>query len=323
MALLLLSERPEDIRFGQVLSYHNGIPCVTIQTIAKLSEALKKNSTSIILWDVDHLGALAVNHPFSNELVYKLLKAYSKPEYTFAISTKPLYQMPELSQFPGFNHQILRRFQQMPTKLISQILLATAHSVESSVSIASGLSLFFEAEVKIQKIILSKSPHRALAINAITHVLAILKLPSRLNVVIAQAIDELLMNAIFDAPVKDGHFYRKKQNRSDVFSLDPSEIVELSFAYNTHYVGICVRDLFGSIVKNNLLHYIRKDHVHYQYIPVANAVSAGLGIYGILQTGMSLLYMTTPYKQTDAYLFIPRAKNMQLIRKSFQFWSVI
>jgi hypothetical protein len=158
-------------------------------------------------------------------------------------------------------------------------------------------------------------------------VLRKLGLPSRIASATSQAIDELLMNAIFDAPVdKQGSHSRKREMRNAEFELGVREQVELELGWSDVAIGVRVSDNFGSLTKEELLAFLSKNYQEAAFSPAKaerQEKGSGLGLYGITQSGLSVLFVSKPGVRTEVILIIPRAPDVRQFRSSFRFLSIL
>jgi hypothetical protein len=145
----------------------------------------------------------------------------------------------------------------------------------------------------------------------------------RMATKIAQAADELLLNAIFDAPVqKDGTRYRQIGSRDMDFVIDGGGIT-VSFAEGDHYAAISVTDNFGSLAKEEIMFALKKDFQDRAYVIRPGSGGAGLGLNSIVQSGLSVILLTRPQLRTEAVILFPKARTYKEFKSSFSFFGVI
>jgi len=317
MGIAVVTTRNEDKNLCTEASKVLSLEGVSIGDAEELTAYLAKDPNSIILWDLDHPEATVPTHPISIQRVSTVLKKHAKLERVLGISDNELTTMPYLANVRIFDHHLFRRELAGSSYLIARLLESIL------IGIPAGIERFFQEGVKVQKLALESSAQRKTLVEAVNKTLEKTSLPSRLNILISQYTDELLMNAIFDAPRKDGVFYKKNSDRTSDFVLDPLETVALEFAVGQEYLSVCVRDQFGSMTKEAFMKSVWKNFVRDSYKPAQGTPAAGLGIYGILQSGLSLSYICEPGVCTEAYLFAPTVKNIKAMRKSFRFWSAV
>lgn len=100
---------------------------------------------------------------------------------------------------------------------------------------------------------------RARAIQTVLDFAEEAKMRRQVRTAIGQVCEELLMNALYDAPVDDDG----RQIFADVDPHDRRDMatprpVSIRFAATEHNFAIAVRDRFGRLAKNTILSYIEK-----------------------------------------------------------------
>jgi hypothetical protein len=99
--------------------------------------------------------------------------------------------------------------------------------------------------------------------------------------------------------------------------------VQLEIIVSTQYVGVCVTDQFGALDKDVVMRLMSKNYRggsgSKDYVPKGTERGAGLGIYGIVEMGFSLLFVVKPGVRTDAMIFFPITGNFKNFREGFQF----
>src|SRR5262249_40377890 len=131
----------------------------------------------------------------------------------------------------------------------------------------------------------------------------------------------LLMNAIFDAPKdRNATHYRRLTDRRDIFTLSAKELVTIEMGIAPEYVGIAATDQFGSPSREQLVAALHKNFHSSDYVPnLAAGQSAGLGLYGIVQSGLSIAMGVVPGECTMSAIFFPRTEFFAELKKSFRF----
>ena len=316
--LLFISERPEDIAFGQTIAGSNGMKFISATTVSEVERLRNEYPDMVVLWDVDHAKAAIAGDPTSVKLVGKALMEALPPDRVFAVSDKPLKETPHLFGIPAFGHHLYRQFNDPAAPISSWLTQACVRDEPF------GLVNYLPPETKIQKLKLSRSGQRASVVGAVQNVFTKKGIPPRLVSLVVQAVDELLMNALFDAPMNaQGERYRRMVTRSDDFELNEVETVNLEMGETERYIAVSVSDRFGSLDKDVVLNFIRKDYSKENYQVQDDSPSAGLGIYAILGSGLSLLFISRYKTRTEVILFFPVVDNFRSFRESFRFFSFI
>lgn len=122
--------------------------------------------------------------------------------------------------------------------------------------------------------------------------------------VIARAVlttaDELIMNAIFNAPRRtDGTPKYAHLNRNDDFDLDPREEVTITYACDGRYIGISVSDNFGSLSREVIFRYLRDSIEGRAATMETKEGGAGLGIHMLSKTVTQLVFNVHPGVRTE------------------------
>jgi hypothetical protein len=96
---------------------------------------------------------------------------------------------------------------------------------------------------------------------------------------IAQVCEELLMNALYDAPVDDdgNQVFAEVDPHARVESMSPRP-VSIRYAATDSQFAVAVRDRFGRLAKGTILSYIKKCLTSAQQID-RKTYGAGLGLY--------------------------------------------
>jgi hypothetical protein len=150
-----------------------------------------------------------------------------------------------------------------------------------------------------------------------------LGISSRISNVIATAVDELLMNAIYDAPQSsDGQQRFSKVRRDTPIELDESSFVEFLVDCDDHYLGVTVVDQFGTLNRKKLFNSLLRGHMNLASKINAEEENAGIGLATTFKQGGSLVYVTRPGKRTEATTFFKLEKSYRDFKNQFRFVSV-
>ncbi len=121
--------------------------------------------------------------------------------------------------------------------------------------------------------------------------------------------EELLMNAIWDANPKHA-----MKPRTTPVDLDPGEEVQLEWAFNGKELAISVKDIFGRLnpeIMDKYVNFIFKTGQTSQHSLSTQQVSAGLGMYMIIQRANLLSVYICQGKLTDVGVVIRLAGKRQ------------
>ncbi len=313
--LLAITNRPEDLSFARNLASSQGLVFKQALTVEAIQQFILENPNTLVLWDVDHPHADNPRDPMYAGAVGVELKRSIRPDRVIAISDKPLSETPYLSTVPAFNHHLFRRYAEPSPKIYARVAMA------SMIPDPFGVAQYLPEGTSVRKITLKRSTQRKAAVEAVESVFLKLGGHPRLATMLAQSCDELLMNAIFSAPVDDsGAHHRAKLKRDSDFELGEREQVTVEMGATDDLLALSVADSFGSIDKNRVLSFIQKD---YQKRAFATEAATGLGLYGIFSSGQSLLFAWKPGKRTEVILVFPIARNLKAFKETFRFFSFV
>jgi len=189
------------------------------------------------------------------------------------------------------------------------------------------LTRFFPENCWKQSLPIRKTSHRPIAVQALEKVLAEKQVTKRLACLIANAADELLLNAIYEAPVllrhegdiKKEFRYQKTFDRSKDMELKERERITLELATTDQYLGVLVRDQWGSMppqVLNGLFDFEGEDAQPDPRKPARH------GLTSIVGSGISMRIHTVPDHLTEVALFIPTGGTFKEFRGGMRFLSL-
>jgi hypothetical protein len=117
---------------------------------------------------------------------------------------------------------------------------------------------------------------------------------------IEQCVDEMLMNALYDAPVDE----QGKPIFSDIptktrISLRLEQKVVVQFACDGHRFAVSVRDAFGTLERNTVLRYLHKC-LHAEQQIDRKVGGAGLGLYLMVNSSTTVFFNVLPGVATEA-----------------------
>lgn len=183
-----------------------------------------------------------------------------------------------------------------------------------------GLAGFFKSGTQVQTLKLHSTVQKQNAIEAIKNYVIAAKFQKRITALIANAVDELLMNAMFDAPVDTlGKQLYAATPRNTAFSLDGNQVVELQVGYDGTYLGITAIDQYGSLSKQKLISHLSKLYNEDDYKIKTSLAGAGIGLATIYQCGGSLFFSCEAQVRTAVTVFFKKMNSFREFRDQFQF----
>jgi hypothetical protein len=234
------------------------------------------------------------------------------------LSSEDIYEVPYLIGSPIFGSYIRRNYTQTSTvgECYGRILKGTLGER------AFGIENFIKPGTRVQTIRLSHSLQKQEAVDVVRNYLVAVKFQTRMATVIANAVDELIMNAIYDAPVDQlGRHLYDVTARNTALDLQGRSAVELQVAFDGEYVMFTAVDLFGSLDKAKLLGAISKIYREQEYKVRTGVAGAGLGLATVFHSGGSFHFASETGSRTEVSVFFRKCQNFREFKSQFRFLS--
>jgi hypothetical protein len=138
----------------------------------------------------------------------------------------------------------------------------------------------------------------------------------RVSSAIMNAADELVMNAIYDAPLRAG---RGRTTLS--FEILNQSPLDVQIGFDDHAVAITVIDYCGSITRTALYTHVLQALSDTKFEALTDSSGAGIGLATTFRTGGSLLYHCIPSKQTSATVLFRRTQSYKEFQTQDKFIS--
>jgi hypothetical protein len=128
---------------------------------------------------------------------------------------------------------------------------------------------------------------------------------TRVLITIAEILDELITNALFNAPVapKGQNIYRNTDRRWEVL-LDKNESARVTCLLDNNNICISTKDPFGSLSIKTLYHHINKCNTKDKNQLDDKECSAGFGLYKIFRLASHFSVYVEPEKSTEFIITI-------------------
>ncbi len=141
---------------------------------------------------------------------------------------------------------------------------------------------------------------RSLCMSQIDQFVELAAVPRRYRGPIEQCIDEMLMNALYDAPVgaQGEHIFTGIPTRTRIeYRTEQSVVVQ--YACDGERFAVSVRDAFGSLDRKTVLRYLHKC-MHAEEQIDRKAGGAGVGLYLMLNAATVVYFSVVPGIATEA-----------------------
>ena len=114
---------------------------------------------------------------------------------------------------------------------------------------------------------------------------------------IADVSEELVMNALYDAPVEAGYF-KKAVPRTEDVELPPDLACEISYGIEGGNAFVRLRDPFGALSRSRLLDVLNRCNSNKVTLDESRG-GAGLGLWRIFSTATTVAITVIPGRLTD------------------------
>jgi len=132
----------------------------------------------------------------------------------------------------------------------------------------------------------------------------------------SELVDELLLNAVFDANPR-----MQNVDRSKPFKLDDKELVHISWGYDGEFFGVSVRDPFGKFQSETILKYLGQRR---NLEDLVADKSGGLGLKFIFEKAHQVIANVQSEQVTEVIAlvkFASRLREFEEQKKSFYFFG--
>lgn len=163
-----------------------------------------------------------------------------------------------------------------------------------------GLAKVVGSAVEIHEHVVTDHADKQKCMAAVANAVARSGVPARFAEAIEQCLDELLTNALYDAPVDahGTHVFAGVSAR-DRIRLRTDQHVAVQYAWDGRRFMFAVRDAFGSLERALLLRYLHKC-LHAEHTMDRKAGGAGVGLYLVLHSATAVYFHVSPRAATEA-----------------------
>lgn len=316
-SLLLISDQPEDVSFVAEVCQFNQASLQVMPDPKQAVEFLTANSPIAIFINVDNLKVL---NEFEMEAQQRfgLFSDQVQAHRFHFISSRSLGENRDVTKSPFFGSYFQR-----PTEEVEDKARFYGRFVDASEKrVTHELGHFLSEKGKVQTLTLTHSDQKQEAAEAVRQYLIQAKVPARISNIIANAVDELLMNAIFDAPADEfGRPIYTSTVRSQSRQLLGQEEVSMKIGFDGFYVGISITDHFGLLDRGRLLNHVSMNYRDQEYTVKQGNAGAGLGLATVFKSGGSLIYHCENGVKTEATLLYRAFSNYRDFKNQFHFFS--
>ena len=315
--IVLLSDQPEDVSFLAEISQVTKADLKVAKNAVEAAEIIGTESVSAIFIDVTR--PLNLNEfEVEAQKRFGLFSDQVHAQKFHFISDRPLDDNRDVINSPFFGSFFERPETDVEKvgQFYGQFVLA-GEKMETH-----DLKHFLAGKGSTQTLTLTNANQKQEAAEAVRQYLIQAKVPARIANVVANSVDELLMNAIYDAPVDDfGKTLYSTTARNQDRELTGRELVKMTIGFDGFHIGITVTDSFGALDRSRILNHVSLSYRNRDYTIRQGQAGAGLGIATIFNSGGSLIYHCEAGVKTEATVLFRAYDNFKEFKKQFRFFS--
>ena len=312
-----MTSRQDDLTFLTLVAKTAGLDLLQPKNLENAMELIATEEFPVVFVD----ASTAEDYQRFENAVHQsfgLFSAKLSANRLHYLSSEDIYKVPYLVGSPIFGSYVHRNYLQSPDvgKHYGTILKASLKER------SFGIESLVAPGTRIQSIKLENSTQKQEAVEVVRNYLVALKFQTRMATVIANAVDELIMNAIYDAPVDaSGHQVYSVTGRNTPVPLSGRSAVELKVACDGEYVTLTAIDHFGSLDKGRLLAAISKIYRQSEYKVRTAVAGAGLGLATVFHSGGSFHFASEHGVRTEVTVFFRKTENFREFKSQFRFIS--
>jgi hypothetical protein len=138
----------------------------------------------------------------------------------------------------------------------------------------------------------------------------------RLIEMVETVVDELVTNAIYNAPRdRDGQAKYAKMSRREHVTLEEHEVAALEFACDGNHIAVSQSDPFGALTHDTIVSYLNRCLVKGPQQLSDASGGAGIGLYRVFQSLSKFIINIDPGKKTEVISLIDLRLSMKQFRQ--------
>ncbi len=263
-----------------------GVKVEQAKSIDEAIEALKTSTFSILFLSANMLEI--ADYVKSNDIKIKiiLLTEEESKDYISKIKNYP------------FLSNIIATKQDDRAFNIKSICTTVSKMTSSDIF---GLEKYLNWGVEVKELEIVDSSERQALIDKVTDYLSDLGMRSSLKTRCQSVLEELLMNAIYDAPVdRNGIPLHNHKSRRERIILEQSQRGKLRYSTDGLYLAVSVEDPFGVFKKETIFKYLEENYKEqFETEQLEGKGGAGKGLFIITENSDLVIYNIAPQSKTE------------------------
>lgn len=165
-----------------------------------------------------------------------------------------------------------------------------------------GLDKYLNWGAEVKEYSITSSKDRSKLNNKVIEELSNIGIRASIRSRISTVIEELLMNAIYDAPVdEDGKSLYNNLPRTVEVNLNPEQAAKLKVATDGLFLAVSVEDPFGAFKKETIFKYLENNYYqqNFNMNKELGKGGAGRGLFMITENSELVIYNIAPKSRTE------------------------
>lgn len=146
-------------------------------------------------------------------------------------------------------------------------------------------------------------------------------LPNRMVRSLSDIAEELMTNALYDAPVEAG-YYGRAVSRTIPIDLPPNHACEVSYAVDRESAFVRIRDPFGAFTRDRMFNVLERCNAGNGVQLDESRGGAGLGLWRVFTHASMVAITVIPGRMTDIVAWVDPGKKRHLNAVSLIFPTV-
>ena len=290
-SVLILQGNSKALRFTRTALAGVDATTVVADSWETALENLRTGQVDLLFLDWDNLGIITEAVRYNPNI----LAVLTTTQEVFETHGETIMQLP-ISSAVVIN-TLFGKPSEMDPLLVNELVVTAGKLLSRDIF---GLEKYLAWGVKVTEISLDHSSQRADAINEMDKFARTCRVRNTLRQRLATLADELLMNAMWSAPV-DGRGQPKyaKRDRREPLQLEPNERVKMRFASDGNRLAISVTDVFGGLARQTAFRYLLKCFARDGARVSHEAGGAGLGISMAYMAMSNFIVNCSPGRKTE------------------------
>lgn len=270
-----------------------GVQLTTTADLAEGEKLVQENTYDLVLASVDMLPLLKQAKQKSDKTKIVFMSSESIPSY-----------LPKIHAIGVMPNIVSRDENDKP---------ATIRNVMSTVTKLAGPNIFglekyLNLGAEIHEAAICKSSERAALREQMMAHFSSLGIRKSVLDTVGTVLEELLMNAIYDAPIDAvGRLLYNHLPRTHEVELRPHEQGRFRYACDGEYIAISVEDPFGALTAKTTLKYLEKcyggESVNDDATMQGHKGGAGRGLHQIIENSNLVVFNISPRQRTEVIAF--------------------